>query len=77
MVHDKRNFLLNPRCSVDQNINTNDNKVWLQLLLKKKKKSMIITLIFFFFFGEKIITLSRSIEHEVESDKHLMVNLCT
>ena len=44
---------------------------------KKKKKSMIITLIFFFFFGEKIITLSRSKDHEVESDKHLMVNLCT
>ena len=60
MVHDKRNFLLNPRCSVDQNINTNDNKVWFQLLLKK----------------EKIITLSRSIDHEVESDKHLMINLC-
>ena len=43
---------------------------------QKKKKKYDYNSNLFFFFGEKIITLSRSIDHEVESDKHLMINLC-
>ena len=44
---------------------------------QKKKKKYDYNSNLFFFFGEKIITLSRSTDHEVESDKHLMINLCT